>query len=220
MEYKSTYAQDDDYDSYDCVKHLHYNSDSSTALPFLYFRNIRYLEYLPIYQENLCPNIRTDLLTSFFVYLYDFAFKYQVQVLIDRSPLLYSLQLRTDRNPLSLFDEFTSKSIRQLDLHSPHACWNEQYCTTFSHTSLGLQCEVLTIAVENRTAILCLVNSMKNLRALTVFSRDDPWKMKLDYDQFPLEEDMHIKWLQRQLPSTCTISRVKSLPNKIRLWIQ
>ncbi|CAF4379431.1 unnamed protein product [Rotaria sp. Silwood2] len=130
------------------------------------------------------------------------------------------LQLRTDRNPLSLFDEFTSKSIRQLDLHSPHACWNEQYCTTFSHTSLGLQCEVLTIAVENRTAILCLVNSMKNLRALTVFSRDDPWKMKLDYEQFPLEEDMHIKWLQRQLPSTCTISRVKSLPNKIRLWIQ
>ncbi|CAF3464287.1 unnamed protein product [Rotaria sp. Silwood1] len=219
MEIKSTSPHDDDYHAYDHVQRLHYNSCLSETLSLFQFRNLRYLEYLPIYKDSFCSNVRTDLLTSLFVYLCDITFKSQVQILFDRSPHLYSFQLRTDRNPLSLFDEFTSKSIRQLDLHSPHACWSEQYCTIFSQTSLGLQCEVLAIAVENRTAILCLVKSMRNLRALTVFSRDDPWIMKLDYDRIPPEEDRHIKWLQQRLPSTCTISRIKSLQNKVRLWI-
>jgi hypothetical protein len=69
-----------------------------------------------------------------------------------------------------------------------------------------MQCEVLSITVENRTTIIDLLNTMPNLRALNVLSRDDSWKDE-DDDSSPSKNDELVEWLQHRLPFTYTITR-------------
>ncbi len=102
--------------------------------------------------------------------------------------------------------EYSNKSVRRLNLQDVDRVYNSQQCVTLSRSSLGMQCEVLSITVENRTTIIDLLNTMPNLRALNVLSRDDPWTGE-DDDISPSKNDELVEWLQHRLPFTYTITR-------------
>ncbi len=82
----------------------------------------------------------------------------------------------------------------------------------FVSSSLGRQCEVLTIAVENRTNILYLVRYMKNLRALNVRCRPKFEMNQISLIQFLSTIDGLVNWLKQPLSTTES--------NFLRLWIR
>ena len=97
---------------------------------------------------------------------------YQLQLLCERASCLYSLRFRDSPNFKDM-SSFLSKttSIRRLDLLEnmtirSNECYNNEACIILANSSLGYQCEVLSIEVENRTDIVYLINNMPNLRML------------------------------------------------------
>ncbi|UJR19556.1 hypothetical protein I4U23_022686 [Adineta vaga] len=85
--------------------------------------------------------------------------------IINRAPSLYSLTI-PDKLALGLMRlTITNTSIRQLYIRHSYA-FNVSDCSELAHSSLGRQCEVLSITVESRDNVLYLINNMSNLRAL------------------------------------------------------
>jgi hypothetical protein len=90
---------------------------------------------------------------------------------------------------------------------------DSEQCINLARSSLGIQCQVLLIRIQNFMNILDLINNMNNLRALNIECRDDEWHA------VPLERDALIKWLERTLPPTYMIRRDVNCKEIIRLWI-
>ncbi len=76
-----------------------------------------------------------------------------------------------------------NKSIRRLDFKgnlSYDQCpfFNHEQCIALTRSSLGKQCEVLSIEVRHRRNIIFLIDTMINLRAMNVRFQDDQYGNK------------------------------------------
>jgi len=136
----------------------------------------------------------------------------KLQVLINRSSHLCSLTFFSWSSQNIFPFEIKNSSIRQLDLRGPNSVYNYQQCIDLIRSSIGKQCEVLLINVEQRINIIDLINNMKNLRALIV-----KCSKKI---QTSKEDENLIQWLEQRLPSTYTISNSTDMDDYVRLWIR
>ena len=105
----------------------------------------------------------------------------QLQILLDRASNLRSLRYHIwPSSEITHMPPFESKSasIYQLDLRYMSRCYNKEHCIAMSRSPLGIQCEILSIVVENRACIFDLVNTMNNLRTLYVtYSDKNTWRV-------------------------------------------
>jgi hypothetical protein len=211
---KSTCPDIDIYSSYKQVYTLEYEivpSENRVSSQFT-FTNIHDLDlYLPVDDNFWQIMSGFDYLNSIKVAPYepdhDLDSQFQLQIILDRAPHLYSLGFaRWSSTSMEMPPfEYSSKSVRRLDLQDVDRFYNTQQCIKLSHSSLGMQCEVVSIVVENRTNIIDLLTTMPNLRALNVISRDDSWTN--ENNNRSSADDELIIWLQHCLPSTYTITR-------------
>jgi len=121
-------------------------------------------------------------------------------------------------------------SVRELNLFGRDYCFNEEECILFSRSPLGVQCEVLSIEVNNRETIIQLIKHMMKLRALNIRCDDgmnwENLKMKTaaEYDECHkkarLMMDQLVQWLKDHLPSTYMIVNDPYYgSNVISIWI-
>jgi hypothetical protein len=174
------------------------------------FRNIYHLKiHLPLNNTFWSFIQSFNQLISLDVMLVEGCSYLPLQILLDRSPYLSSLCLGNYNN-LQIISQLISSSIYRLDFIKKNAYkryFNSTQCADLVNSSLGRQCKVLLINVENRMNILHLIKTMSNLRSLTFQCKDDQWNDEL------------IQWLHYHLPSTCSITRDTYQTSNIRLWI-
>jgi hypothetical protein len=221
---RSTSPNENDYWLYNRVRNLrcHYSLSTSSALNRAHFSNISHLSIeLPL-NENISSSLLTfNHLKSLSVFIFNDDVKVhdQLQNLLDRAHILYSLRLSCGKlfaSELGLLKN-RSASVRCLDLdgYTQHMDWhwfNSQQCVALCNSPLGIQCEVLRIKVENAMDVLELVYSMRYLRALNV---------QILNDRKSSTHDELIHWLRRSLDSTCTVVRHESADSHyIQLWIR
>ncbi|CAF1018914.1 unnamed protein product [Didymodactylos carnosus] len=233
---KSTCRHHDDYLSYNHVNTIGYELIplSNQVLSHFSFSNLQNLDLCLPVDDNFWSVVpRFDQLISLKVAPYhgdnDLDSQSQLQALLDRAPCLYSLRFASWPSSSTQMPpfEYSNKSVRRLHLQDVDRCYDSQQCAKLSRSPLGIQCEVLSITVDNRKNVIDLINTMTNLRALNVVCRDDTWKED-DNNQSSSTEDELIEWLQHCLPSTCTITRnddniynsrfIRS--RSVRLWIR
>ncbi|CAF4161231.1 unnamed protein product, partial [Rotaria sordida] len=103
-----------------------------------------------------------------------------LQALFDQAPHLYSpsFNLNLSSNSKLLFFNNSNISIRRLNFKETNSfdqsyfC-NHDQCIVLSRSSLGKQCEVLSIRVRHRRSILFLINRMIKLRVLNIRYQDN-----------------------------------------------
>ncbi|CAF0913140.1 unnamed protein product [Adineta steineri] len=223
---KSTCPFEYDYDNDNIPAMIHF-AFKHTYMYFSYIRNLHLI--LPLADLLLSNLPQLNRLIHLQVGCSPFidanTAVYQLQKLIDQAPYLYSLEILTwfpsdiQEIPLNLF----SHSIRSLnfqnvscDINRNNISWfNDHKCFLFINSSLGIQCEFLSLIVEKRTNIIDLVNGLPNLRTLKVHSKDDRCEY---YSDKPSIEDELILWLQARL--SCLINRDMRFTKFIRLWIR
>ncbi|CAF4956942.1 unnamed protein product, partial [Rotaria sp. Silwood1] len=229
--WKSTYPYDDHHQFYNTIRKFdHYEFFNQPIPSYIRLYNINYLRLkFPINEEfwSIVPNL--NKLKSLAVSSYDDSFQSQFQTLLDQAPHLTQLSFhQCESLPLqiSLF-KYINASIRQLNLKFYNHQFSEEECMTLSHSSLGVQCEVLSIQVKNRQCIIILVKNMINLRALNIkFEHQEDFQEILWIlgDELLIENTAEtveiIQWLKDHLPSTCLISTDPQSVNGIRIWIQ
>jgi hypothetical protein len=231
VQINSTCPNDNDYWSYEHVQHLLYRSSTEEIIMSnLNFPNITYLSVtLPVNNHFLLLIEKCDRLTSMEVSrpknMSDDDAQLQLQALLDHALHLYSLKYKSWPEAQLLNQNYSmakkltpivvkTRLIRRVDLRG-YDCWfNDEECAQIPYSSLEKNCEVLFIKVQNRMNILYLINSMANLRALIIQSRDDNWT---NYSS--LTDDRYVQWLQENLPSTCSIKRDLRFDHCIRIWI-
>jgi len=171
--WRSTYPHDNQQEFYNHMTSIDDKTffdqsiSSNISLP-----NIKYLRIkLPINDQfwSIVPNLNQ---LRILVISYHFnTFQSQLQAILDRVPCFYricinqctSLCLQT-----SLF-KYTKTSVRELNLRYCHHYFNEKECIIAStRSSLGVQCEVLSIQVINPESIIYLVKNMIKLRMLRI----------------------------------------------------
>jgi hypothetical protein len=149
----------------------------------------------------------------------------QLQTLLDHAIHLSSLKFNfwsemEQSDPQSVMSQqltpvvMKNHLIRQLHLLDYYHWFTEEDCFQLSHSSLGISCEVLYIAVEQRSSVLYLINTMCKLRTLIVRSEDDSWT---NYSSNEGELD---QWLEQNLPYNCSIRRDSRFLHRIRIWIR
>ncbi|CAF3711173.1 unnamed protein product [Rotaria sp. Silwood1] len=227
---KSTCPHENDYWSYNRVHSLIYRTPiiRESTLCKIAFPNIHHLRLsLPSNDQFWSVITTLDQLISLDLALHDDDYnnndvRSQLQVVLDRAPRLYSLAFRSWSDSQMCLVDNRSLSVRRLDLQGYDEDWlverwfNDEECAKLCCSSLGIQCEVLLIRVEDRATILDLVNRMTNLRALNIKCRDDPFNET--NDQSSSTEDELVKWLKECLPSTWTIARHPA--DFVRMWIR
>jgi hypothetical protein len=156
---------------------------------------------------TIVPNLnRLDFLS---ISSYEDNFQSQLQIILNHAPHLRNLEISQDKSlPLqrSLF-KHTTTFVHHLNSKYSGHYFNVEECITLSHSSLGVQCEVLSVQVKNRQSIIILVQNMINLQALLV--KYEP----------SAKRDKVIEWLKDRLPSTCLISKDTDSVGCIQLWI-
>lgn len=222
--HKSTCPNEDDYLSYNHVRNLHIGNDYHEHFSQLNIRlpNIRYLSInLP------CDNRLWSCISSF-NRLISLAIRIscadsqysQLRLLSEQINCLESLKLEgfNDLNN-AYISFFLSKitSIHRLDILD-NPCHNNEACVILANSSLGRQCEVLLIEVENRADVLYLINTMSQLRILIFRCEYIRWN---DADiAIPLKNNELFTWLQHRLPSMCLFTRDSHLASSyMRVWI-
>jgi hypothetical protein len=193
--------------------------------------NINYLCInLPINDQfwSIVPNL--NQLKSLKIQFHTNTFQSQVQALLNRAPHLNRLSINQyESTPLqtSLF-KYTNASVHELDLRNINHYFNEEECITLSRSSLGIQCEVLSILVQNCESIISLIENMLKLRALNVRCKDEKYTelstLIKDNDAEYCDDDKEskdecIQWLKSHLPPTCIVIRDPKLTCNILIWI-
>lgn len=146
-----------------------------------------------------------------------------LQVLLDRAPNLYSLNIVCPGMPITKFflTDIRNVSVRSLglphiDSFSASIFYNLEQCVVLSHSPLGKQCEILSIGVLNKECIIYLINEMINLRLLTVATCDNYiTSSSLRKESYDL-----ITWLKLTLPSTIKIGKSCCCKQYIHFWIR
>ncbi|CAF0740751.1 unnamed protein product [Rotaria sp. Silwood1] len=234
VHFESTCLKDDDYSSYNHVQHLVYRSSLTNNMieSDLNFPNSTYLSVtLPVNNHllSVIPNLYrlTSLEVSRSKNMSDVDAQLQLQNILDHAPHLYSLKFNSwregqflNRNS-SLIEKLTpivlkTRSIRQVNLRGYDWWFNDEECVHIRDSSLIKYCEILSIKVQNRMNLLYLINSLPNLRALIVQSRDDNWSWS-NYSSSV--DDQYVQWLQQNLSSMCSIKRDSRFVHYIRIWI-
>ncbi|CAF1066036.1 unnamed protein product [Rotaria sordida] len=220
---KSTSPHHDNHWPYNCVRNLHCNMPLTGELSMCHFqfRNIHSMSLkLPVNDQFWSIVSRLDQLTSLNV-LFDNDSdmgQSQLQSLLNRTSRLYSLRIKScspSTQQVLLTGKSRNLSILRLFSQGYSQCFYNQACIALSASSLGMQCEMLQIKVNNRTDIITLINRMTKLRALYVYCCDDKRNEKST-----MTNDELVEWLQQHLPPMCTISRDKHLFYMIRIWIR
>lgn len=143
-----------------------------------------------------------------------------LQILLNRAINLYSLKLRSSTNLQMNLIEIHNQSIRRLDIMTKSALrlqyFNSEECFLLAQSSIGKQCQVLLISIENRRNICELIQIMPNLRSLTIQCKDD----KYNYKRSISIHDELIQWLSEHLSSELLIFRNKSQTSRVHIWIQ
>jgi len=185
------------------LQYLEYTNKSINNLSHcrIQFSNIQHLYItLPFhyYFWSIVPTLN-QLISLDIVVNNNLAYHY-LQALLNQAPQLYSLTFRCLQNITMALFKLTNKSIRCLDFISmselPIGHFNSFECDLLAKSSLGQQCNVLLIKVQNRTNILDLIKTMSNLRSLIVQCEDETTR-----------NDELLQWLQDQLPSTYSMNR-------------
>ncbi|CAF1417175.1 unnamed protein product [Rotaria sp. Silwood1] len=239
---KSTCPGNDIHFSYDQVHSLQYEIFPPTnqiSSQFMFLNIHELYMYFPIDVNFWLVMPRLDHLKSLSVGIDDLVQTFdtlcQLQTILDRAPRLYSLTFErwpetfTDMPPFN----YSSNSVRLLHLQDIDRPYNHRQCVILSRSSLGKQCEILSITVKYRRSILYLLRKMTNLRALNFISQEDPWADRNQHYSSSSSEDDGtddelIAWLKDCLPSTYTITRctegvtefgTRTIGYPIRLWI-
>jgi hypothetical protein len=187
---------------------------SNISLP-----NIKYLRMkLPINDHfwSIVPNL--NQLEKLSISSHADSFQSQLQTLLDRAPHLDRLAIFQDASlplQMSLF-KYTNASVRQIDLRGYNHDFDEEECTALTRSPLGVQCEVLSIRVNNHESTINLVRNMLNLRTLIIKCADDEY-----YKQSILtnDNDEGIQRLKDHLPSTYVITRDPEEDSNLLIWI-
>jgi hypothetical protein len=218
---KSKLSYFNDQISYERVHHLFCKS-----FPTDKFRNqfprLHHLELKLPFNDNLWTSIPTfDQLQTLDVSLsYTEAYNkdalFQLQTLLERAPQLHSLTVKSSIDSLLPLLECTNQSIVKLDFQNCNEYFNSSNCATLFLSSLGKQCKILSINVDDRMNILQLVKEIPQLQALNI--QHPPDKYKTDFSSS--NHDQLIRYLQYHLPSTCKITRDSTQLNKIHIWIR
>ncbi|CAF1464169.1 unnamed protein product [Rotaria sp. Silwood1] len=222
---KSTCPNVVDFWSYDRVHTVKYvNNRLNLVKDSISFRgefpNVYHLNLTFLFNNNILSVYPLlNQLTKLYISLND-QFDYsQLQHLLDRSAHLYSLGLSKLTNLRRELFQIRSTSIRRLELieknGSDSRFFNDKECIALVNSSLGRQCEVLVIDVENETVILDLTKNIVNLRTLITRCKNDRWNGK----EFSSGFDELVLWLHDHLPSTCLINRDIKHPYDIRIWV-
>ncbi|CAF4000072.1 unnamed protein product [Rotaria sordida] len=194
------------------------------------FLNIKYLHIeFPINDKFwfIVPSL--NRLRSLNVSSYADSYQLQLQTLLDRASHLETLTISQDGSlsvQLSLF-KCTTTSVRRFHLGNYNHCFNKEQCITLSRSPLMVQCEVLSIEVDDPECISNLIKNMTHLRSLYVYWDDKKNSLRLfrttndaeSYYKISLSADEVIQWLKVRLPSTCSIIKVSDYPNHIHIWI-
>jgi len=230
MCFKSTYPYDFDCLLYKRVNTLKYkilsfNSTTDFSLLSSKLPNVRHLDLSSLFNKISWLRVSTFRhLTSLNIspfMSHNNSFYSLIQTLLDLSPCLYSLTVSQTFFRGPMLNQMTSMSIRRLEfIYS--ATTNSEFltaeeCSILASSPLGQQCEVLKLGVENIENIFQLIETMFNLRSLTVRCKGDIWR----YNEMRLLRlDQLLKWLQSCLPTTYSITRAPMCPYDIRLWIR
>ncbi|CAF1434546.1 unnamed protein product [Rotaria sordida] len=230
--WKSTFSHDNHLKFYHCMTSIDDNIVFDQSFLFdIFLQNMDSVCItFPINNQfwSIVPSLKT--LRSLRILSYTDTYQSQLQALLDRTPYLYRLDIRQELSlplQISLF-KYNNASVRQLCLQKYNYRFNEKECDTLTHSSLGVQCEILSIKVKNRESIIILVKNMINLRALHIQCEDDEYSKYLSlienvnesHQTNKTNKDELIQWLKDNLSSTYLISRDPKSIDCIRLWIR
>ena len=226
--YHSTCPYDDQENFYNSITTIASTTFTDESISsHIRLPNIQYLcVNLPINERfwSIFPTF--NRLKSLKIQHHRNAFQPQVQALLNRAPYLNSLIIdQYDSTPLqiSLF-KYTNVSIRQLCLKNIKHYFNEEECITLSRSPLGVQCEKLSILVDNCQSIVSLVENMPKLRSLNVRCKDESCLTRsMSMENTDVEcsneyKDDDLEWLRTKLPSICTVVRNLQLSRSILVW--
>ncbi|UJR08050.1 hypothetical protein I4U23_012327 [Adineta vaga] len=166
----------------------HTTMNDTTTLEIIFPIDDRFFTLFPAFNQmfSLCIHISS-------VHQHD-----QVQKLLDNMPRLYSLGFMSWDTPIMPPYEYTSTSVRRLDLCGmdksthKHYKYNQGHCRLLCQSSLGKQCRVLIIDVKTAISVLYLIHHMNNLRTLKVSYEDN---------------DQYSEISRKHLPTTWTIAQ-------------
>ena len=209
--------------SYDHVRHLscesiHTNNYISRS-QFSYVCHLALTFPLNNNFWTLVPTVnqlRTLDISLLYTKSYNKHASFQLQTLFGLAPKLYALNCKSSIDALLPLLESTSNSIVKLDFRKCVDYFNYSNCATLLLTSLGKQCQILSIKVNDRMNILLLIKEMPQLRSLNVEYLPD----KHESDLASPYNNKLIKWLQHRLPTTCAITRDSSRSDTIQIWIR
>ncbi|CAF3953569.1 unnamed protein product [Rotaria sordida] len=227
-------CSDDDYQKYyNCITTINNITFFNQPIPpNIRLSNITYLcKEFPFNAQfwSIVPNL--NRLKTLTLSSYDDTMKSEVQAILDRAPYLTTLSIQQNASlpiQMSLF-KYTNPSIRKLDLEDYVHYFNEKECLLLSRSSLGVQCEVLYIRVNNRENITTLVKNMVNLRILRIYRSDEKYSdsahihLKRNNDETFRETDNInidelIQWLKDQLSSTSVVVKDLHYVHNILIW--
>ncbi|CAF3528065.1 unnamed protein product [Rotaria sp. Silwood1] len=180
---KSTCPHENDYWSYNHVRHLIYQfpmiEESSTHQ--ICCPNIDRLSLdLPVTNcfWSLIPTLNRVISMKISLKRDNDKVRSQLQSMFDQTPRLYSLRLDLWRSSKIKIIENLNVSVHQLKIRGTTPSFDirwfdDEECTSLGHSPLGMQCHMLHIRVAHRGCILKLINLMINLRVLYVKCQDD-----------------------------------------------
>ncbi|CAF3338917.1 unnamed protein product [Rotaria sp. Silwood2] len=228
MLFKSTCPHDEDHWFYTNVREIDdVYKDFNWSLCPIRFPNIERLTIgLPANEDIWHVFLNLGHLTFLNIQQVDDTALDQLQVIIDRAPRLNTFVIKKSPASLVVLSKITSPSICQIEWRNFTMMSDELFdhndCSTFVTSSLGRQCEILTIAVKKTANIFYLINTMSCLRSLTCQCQEDDGYQLVSMFQplFQLlEVDRFMERLKKDLPSTCSIRRVPTDCTRVEIWI-
>ncbi|UJR13206.1 hypothetical protein I4U23_000228 [Adineta vaga] len=137
----------------------------------------------------------------------------KLQNLLNQIPNLYTLNIIYSNSIFSLTN-IKNSSVRKLKFPLDKSIfYNMKQCIELCQSSLGKQCEILTIGLKNRQCLIYIIDHMIHLRLLTFKIYDN--KLILPTNSINL-----ITWLQSSLPSTIKITKNTCCQHFFHLWIR
>ncbi|CAF4669522.1 unnamed protein product [Rotaria sp. Silwood2] len=208
---KSTCPNHLDYWSYDSVHtaSLGHNLDRNWPLyPMRLPKLTSLVIEFPMHPRlwKIIPNV--NYLTSMSVRQYGNTKESELLYLFSRAPNLYSLTINRERTVISM--PIKTTSIRKLNFtkYSDNGSFDIGKCSALVQSSLGRQCEILTVAIQTRSNVLDLVQTMPNLRILFCHCHSDRYNNEF------------IDWLRDHLPPMCTFRTVLGYSSEIEILIK